>query len=704
MRLLPTFICLVLLGPFTVCAGDGPVATNCREMLEDFRGRHTGFHRFDVTGSVISSESSDNPIISLDDGTGAIVIVLRNIARALWPQAGDQVRVTGSFLREPSEVYFLADNVEKLSSGKPTLVPEISAHEFVQGLHDYRPVKLRGTVWDACPDENDPRYVYLTLLSDGEFIYCAGRTATLGDNRPEDLIGAEVLVRGRGDMIIHANRRQIGRTIQLDKAGELVVTRPPSETPYEAPEVALLRTEQPARIPMTGPHRLSGRVEAIGRGNRLLVTDANGFASLVRLRSGLSMPAVGAVIDIVGSPETDLYHIHLNQAIWRPSAVRLPPSPKPVRLSPRSILYDRQGRLRIDMAFYGKPIEIEGIVRTIPLGAEESDLPFVLESDGCLVPVEFSHAPGMRARLAVDCRVRLTGVCVMEVESWRPGLVFPRIEGIRIILRSADDLTVLAHPPWWTSARLMLLALALGLALALVAVWTALLNRLANRRGRALADARIARFASELKVGERTRLAVELHDSIAQNLTGIALEMQTAEDLLAAAPDAARSHLVLAGSSLRSCREELRNCLCDLRSDALELKDMDAAIRATLSPQIGRTEVSVRFNVPRELFSDNTAHSILRIIRELVLNAVRHGCAGKVRVAGVIEGDRLLFSVKDNGSGFDPANRPGVREGHFGLQGIRERVQDLNGEFEIVSAPGKGTQATVTLRLPREKT
>ena len=695
MRLMAILACLASLGPLASRAGDAPVATNCREMVESCFGQRTDCRRFDVTGTVVAPDSARGASISLEDKTGAVEIGLRDIDRADWPQAGDRVRMTGSFLRESSEVYIHADGVKKLASGTPDPIPEATAREFAQGLYDNRPLKLRGTVWDASTDENDLRFVYLTLLSDDEFVYCASRAAALGDNRLEDLIGAEVLVCGRCTVVVHKNRRQIGRTIQLNSDGWLTVLAPPDPDPYAAPDVALLRTEQPARIPLTGPHRLSGRVGAIGRGRRLLVTCANGTVSLVRLRDGLPLPEIGDVIDAVGSPETDLYHIHLNQAIWRPSAARIPPPPKTVRLSPRQILYDRQGRQQIDMDFYGKPIEIEGIVRALPL---------VVESDGCLVPVDFSRVPEACDDLAVGCRVRLTGVCVMDVEAWRPGLAFPRLEGLKLILRSADDLAVLARPPWWTRTRLALLVLALGTVLALIAVWTFLLNRLANRRGHALADARVARFASELKVAERTRLAVELHDSIAQNLTGVALEMQTAEELLGDAPDAARSHLSIADSSLRSCREELRNCLCDLRSDALELTDMNAAIRATLSPQLGEAEVAVRFNVPRALFSDNTAHAVLRIIRELVLNAVRHGHAKKVRVAGAIEGDRLLFSVKDDGAGFDPANRPGIREGHFGLQGIRERVQELDGEFTLVSAPGAGTQATVTLRLPREQT
>jgi signal transduction histidine kinase len=94
---------------------------------------------------------------------------------------------------------------------------------------------------------------------------------------------------------------------------------------------------------------------------------------------------------------------------------------------------------------------------------------------------------------------------------------------------------------------------------------------------------------------------------------------------------------------------------------------------------------------------DSTAHAVLRILRELAANAVAHGKAANVRVACEDKGDILQFTVSDDGCGFDPSNCPGQNEGHFGLSGIRERVKRLEGSFEIKSAPGKGSIATVTL-------
>ena len=62
----------------------------------------------------------------------------------------------------------------------------------------------------------------------------------------------------------------------------------------------------------------------------------------------------------------------------------------------------------------------------------------------------------------------------------------------------------------------------------------------------------------------------------------------------------------------------------------------------------------------------------------------------------------LHFSVRDDGNGFDAASAPGVKEGHFGLLGIRERVASFGGTFAIDSSPGRGCKATVSLKVPED--
>ena len=129
---------------------------------------------------------------------------------------------------------------------------------------------------------------------------------------------------------------------------------------------------------------------------------------------------------------------------------------------------------------------------------------------------------------------------------------------------------------------------------------------------------------------------------------------------------------------------------------------MNESIRRMLLPSVKGVSLKIRFSVPRTAFSDNTAHTVMRIIRELVVNGIRHGHATEIAIAGALDRGTLCFSVRDNGSGFDPATAPDVTCGHFGLEGVRERIRSLGGTFEIASSPGTGAKATVRIRQLQE--
>ena len=269
-----------------------------------------------------------------------------------------------------------------------------------------------------------------------------------------------------------------------------------------------------------------------------------------------------------------------------------------------------------------------------------------------------------------------------------------------ITTRNDESAQVLKLPHYLTALNVTLFFIGLLILFLAILAWNTLLRRLVDRRSRELTNERLSAFSSSLKVEERTRLAVELHDTIAQTLTGVSLELDAARDFSRTNIAEMERHLDCASRTLTSCRSELRNCMWDLRNQTLDDISMDEAIRRTLTPHLSGASLAVRFAVNRDLFSDNTALSILRIIRELTLNAIRHGKATNIKIAGCIEGNKLLFSVKDNGCGFDPSNVPGVEQGHFGLQGVTERIETLGGALTIDSSPGAGAHACISISLP----
>lgn len=270
-----------------------------------------------------------------------------------------------------------------------------------------------------------------------------------------------------------------------------------------------------------------------------------------------------------------------------------------------------------------------------------------------------------------------------------------------VTAQNDESADVLRLPRYLTATNVALgFAILFALALAILA-WNSFLHGLVDRRCRELTAERLVSFSASLKVEERTRLAIELHDTLAQTLAGVSLEIDAVRDFSKESPAKASRHLDIASRALASCRNELRNCLWDLRSQTLDNISMDEAIRQTLAPHLATASLTVRFNVDRAALSDSTALSILRIIRELTINAIRHGRASAIKVAGCIEGPHLLFSVTDNGCGFDPTACPGIEQGHFGLQGVVERVESLDGSLRIDSSRESGTHARIVIAIPK---
>ena len=538
-------------------------------------------------------------------------------------------------------------------------------------------VTVEGTVVEIANDEVDPGFTVL-LLRDGMVELPA---FVEGPFPRENLLDARVRVTGRYYRLVQGVRRHSGPFVQLVPAGLTVLKAPPADR-LDVPAVDPDESLTPNDLAHMGKRSARGRVLATWGGNRLMLRVGSKTLN-VKLADGQPLPRSGEDVKVAGYLRTDLYWLHLIRAIWapdEPTEVRIDP---PEDLPPRRLRFSEDGKTQFYTEYHGWFIRFRGIVLNLP-DEGSADRRLYLDADGYRVLIDFSSNPSAADGLDVGCEVEVTGCCLMETDSWHPQDVFPQIRDTAVVLRTPDDLRILSRPPWWTPARLLAVIAVLAALLLGFIVWNRILNRLVERRSRQLYRAELERAGNKLKLGERTRLAVELHDTLSQNLTGIALEIKA-------------GHLDLAQNCLRNCREELKNCLWDLRNNALEETQMDDAIRRTLAPHLGDTRLTVRFSVPRARLSDSLAHAVLRIVRELAVNAVRHGRAHEIRVAGSLEQDKLLFSVRDDGCGFDPAAAPGMDEGHFGLHGVRERIESMEGEMNITSAAGRGTKVVLSL-------
>ena len=655
---------------------------------------------FDIKAWVVHPETvghGHGSIYIKDDFGSTILLNCLSVTNAQI-RAGDFVRATGRIVLERNgiNIYSHCRQMTRLAHRDPAPPVRLTVGELISGRHYGELVTVRGEIRDAFPDDIDSRFLYLSLKDGEKSLYMVTSTNICAIAEQDEIIGNTVeatgiLVSGRND----AMRRHIGRFLMLVGDQPMRTVKPREKGLFSAPDIADMKFLMPSEVPSLERRRVIGTVLASWQGNQALVRTDDG--SIVRIAlSSHPVPEAGRRIEAVGFPETDLYAINLNNARWRPTrGSPIPPQP-PVRFPEGYIRAGGDTPQQMQAAFHGRTVVVSGIVRGLP--QSESDRRMILEHEGNLLPIDFSSCPGAITGLDIGCTVEVCGVWVMMADNWRPNSVFPKVKGAFVVVNSADDLRVVARPSWWTAGRLLtVIGLLLAMMLA-VLVWNRSLKTIAERRGEELFDEKVAHATSDLRVGERTSLAVELHDTIAQNLTGVALEINVVNKLIDSDPANAHRHLDTAAKTLSSCRTELKNCLFDLRGNALGQSDMDAAIRLSVVPVIGEAELSVRFNVPRERITDASAHAIIRIIRELASNAVRHGGARKVKVAGSVDEKTLAFSVDDDGCGFDVEHAPGIDECHFGLQGIRERVARFHGKMIIKSAPGNGTHVTITIK------
>src|SRR5438445_11598872 len=218
-----------------------------------------------------------------------------------------------------------------------------------------------------------------------------------------------------------------------------------------------------------------------------------------------------------------------------------------------------------------------------------------------------------------------------------------------------------------------------------------LLSTIAYQVGIAIERARLADNATRLaRAEERTRLAREIHDTLAQGLTAIALNIEGAMHRLDSDPDQARERLARALAMARENLEDARRSVLDLRSAArLEGKPLTEALTGLARSFTSDTGVPVSVQAPGAIkgVSLRTESELFRIAQEALSNVRRHAHARKVEVGLRRRGTQLTLSIKDDGQGFS------VRNGHSNSHSVlcvREGAKVGGGPARVSSAPGAG--------------
>lgn len=520
-----------------------------------------------------------------------------------------------------------------------------------------------GVVRKVLADPMDERYSWLVLAGADGDVSVAIPCSNVPPAQVKALVDREVEISGTS----------------IDAIGWMNGQKPrfSAET---AADIRVLATNR-AAFASLHRHGETGAVLAVSR-DAFYIRQPKNKCLRVRPADGEAMPRVGATVAVTAFPETDAFYTMFDEALVR--TLDVAPTNFPVQaLRPGQIFNGAPGTRSLHWPLHGRIVTVTG--RLFRTSDESPALRACWLDDG--ETTFFIDDSGLAASPLADIEtgsvLRLTGLLFAEFSQRPLPGHLPEFRHFALIPRSADDIAVAKRPPWWTPAR-MLACVAL-LALGFGAVFLRYRILLAHSR---------------IKTEERTRLAVELHDSLSQTLTGVAIQLDTASRGVPA--DAPSGRLLLSARQiLASCRKELQNCLWDLRSSAFSERTVGEALARAVEPVVGAAALKIRFGLDCREISESVLHALIKVARELVANAVNHGRATRVAIAGERRGGRIRFSVTDDGAGFDPARAAGPREGHFGLQGVRERLAAYDGAIAFSRLARGGMKARVEINLQK---
>jgi signal transduction histidine kinase len=401
-------------------------------------------------------------------------------------------------------------------------------------------------------------------------------------------------------------------------------------------------------------------------GNPSYIQDSTGGAAV----SGLTGQGlrIGDVLLITGHPEASetgtLLQNSSAELLWHGSP-----------LPPLSVTADEAAQGK----FAAQLIEVNG--RLLNTSVRNGEVWLWLDSGHQVFLAHFisGRRTSLISRVEIGSVLRLRGVCSLLPRDTR----FQG--GFAILLRSAEDVSVIAGPPWWNLQHLFELGFLLA---ALILAGHVTLVQILKARFRSI-------------MAERARMGHELHDTLAQSFAGVSYQIQAARRIVPQSNHLLTRHLDLALEMVRHSHSEAHRSIMMLRPHSLEEgTDLHSAIQAALEQITAGCQLDVRFTSrgPVTRLPLIMTDTLYRVAQEGIANALRHGRPSELEVNLEYTATSACLSVRDNGVGFDPKTS---RSQGFGMAGMRERVRAVRGNFSVESAPGSGTCIRAEIHLRR---
>lgn len=674
-----------------------------------------------VQGIVTAAEPGWGGQFFVQDETKGVFVANHFEFRA---EPGDIVEVTGVTRPGSYAPVIVSPKCKKLGVAPLPEPRKVPIEQIMSGVEDGQRVEVAGVVRSVVPAQSN---------IDVE-ISCGGFRLHAFPKAPADvdtlaLVGARVRVKGTLAATFNAALRHLlSVNLFVPLWSDFIVEQTEPVNPFDDVLSPLTGIAQyrPDFVPGQRVH-VQGTITLLRPGKDLFLEDETGGLH-VRTRQPESL-AVGDIVEAVGFPDFDHFLPVLEDAVVRRTSQPRKPIP-PKRVAATDI---QAGLHHADLI----TLPAKVLDRAIRRGSSASNgqplthTVLILQADDLVFSAELETAARETAlgRVPIGSTIEVTGVCFTE-SGWDK-----KLRSLRVLLPDPASFRLLEKPSWFTPRRLLVgLGIVLMIAVGAV-VWTVMVSRrnavlreLIREKEKAQAelqqahdflDERVkertaqlkfqvtARKESELQfkavLSERTRLAQELHDTLEQTLTGVALQLDTTSKLFQGRPETASHHLALARDFVAQGQKDVHRSVWNLRSRALEEFDLPSALLAS-SKQLTngadiRFEVTARGRV-RPL-PETVEDNLLRIAQEAMTNIIKHSQATTAEIELDYGPKNIVLRVKDNGCGFDQRQCAGPNHGHFGLLGITERAKRLGAELTIQSEPGTGTLLVLQVALDR---
>ena len=706
----------------TASAGEkGELLTNAADVISLPVERAALQLKVLVTGTVTATVPTLGGSFFVQDETCGVFVDNRN---GSLPQVGDVVRVSGVTEKGAYAPVITGPTVVKVGTAPLPPAPAVSIERFMSGAADSQRVEIAGIVRSAQMSETESN-LDLKIASAGYWFHAFPKMPLGMD--PQRLVGARVRLKGTSGAFFNQEQRRLTalKLFMTSLPEDFVVEATESIDPFTEPLLALNNIAQyrKDKRPEQRIH-VKGTVTYERPGEELFLQDQSGGLR-VKSRHVRGM-SVGDVVEAVGFADFENFLPVLEDAEFRKTS------------EPRKVLMPRAVTLRevqdglchaALVTLTGKlldgfvrrdqqPGSAKMRVRTV-LMMQSENLTFTAETEAPEAMADF-------ADLRFGSTIEVSGVCLTE--SGEDG----RTRSFQILMPTGKGVVVLAKPSWLTPRRL-LTGLAILLAVSIVAVgWTVMVSkknatlkmlirekekaRLELRQAHDQLEERVKERTAQLKLQitarkelelqskatltERTRLAQELHDTLEQSLTGVALQLDTTAKLFEKEPDNANRHLEMARNLVAESQTEVHRSVWNLRCRVLEEFDLPGALLMSSQQITGGSSLRVEMKALGRVrpLPEIVEENLLRIAQEALTNVIKHSGATRTEIELDYGPKNVVLQIKDNGKGFAVEDCAGRRDGHFGLLGISERAKRLHGEITFSSAPEGGT--TVRVRIP----